>query len=267
MSRLLSRPHAPDEQGLIQKITPQSAGWQYVGFEVYQLQAGQALEQDSSSDEVCLVIVTGKADIATNEQAWTNLGERESLFERKPPFSVYVPPNDHFRVVATTDMELAVCKAPATGEYPARLIKPEDCRYEVRGEGTNQRIVCNILFDNFAAEKLLVCEVITPGGNWSSYPPHKHDRAIEHEETQLEEIYFHRVNPPQGFAVQRVYTDDRSLDETMTVENHSVVMVPEGYHPVGAPHGYDLYYLNVMAGPERNWVFNNDPQHEWIVKT
>src|SRR3546814_9131368 len=106
---------------------------------------------------------------------------------------------------------------------------------------------------------------LTPGGHWSSYPPHKHDTATPGAETALEETYYHRLQPRQGFAIQRVYTDDRSLDETISVEDGDVVMVPRGYHPVGAPHGYDLYYLNVMAGPQRRWVFRNDPEHEWIV--
>ena len=112
----------------------------------------------------------------------------------------------------------------------------------------------------------MVVEVVTPVGNWSSYPPHKHDRDALPEESFLEETYYHRLNPPQGFAFQRVYTDDRSIDETMAVEDGDCVMVPRGYHTVGAPHGYDLYYLNVMAGPNRRWVFKNDPAHEWIVK-
>jgi 5-deoxy-glucuronate isomerase len=111
-----------------------------------------------------------------------------------------------------------------------------------------------------------VVEVITPAGHSSSYPPHKHDDEQPPLETQLEETYYHRLNPPQGFAFQRVYTDDRSLDEAMAVEDHDVVMVPRGYHPVVAPHGYDLYYLNVMAGPHRHWVFRNDPAHEWMLK-
>lgn len=109
-------------------------------------------------------------------------------------------------------------------------------------------------------------EVITPAGHWSSYPPHKHDTSAAPEETCLEETYFHKLSPSQGFAFQRVYTDDRSLDETITVEHNDVVMVPRGYHPVGAPHGYELYYLNVMAGPERRWIFRNDPAHEWMLK-
>jgi 5-deoxy-glucuronate isomerase len=136
----------------------------------------------------------------------------------------------------------------------------------VRGSGTNTRHVRNILPQTEPADSLLVVEVITPGGHWSSYPPHKHDTATPGEETALEETYYHRLQPSQGFAVQRVYTDDRSLDETVSVADGDVVMVPRGYHPVGAPLGYDLYYLNVMAGPQRRWIFRNDPAHEWIVQ-
>jgi 5-deoxy-glucuronate isomerase len=110
-----------------------------------------------------------------------------------------------------------------------------------------------------------VVEVVTPGGNWSSYPPHKHDRDDPPEESLLEETYYHRLRPAQGFAFQRVYSDDGSLDETMAVADGDVVLVPRGYHPVGAAHGYDLYYLNVMAGPRRVWRFRNDPAHAWIV--
>ena len=137
-----------------------------------------------------------------------------------------------------------------------------------RGRGTNTRYICDILpHDDPTAAHLLVVEVRTPASHSSSYPPHKHDVEAPPAETQLEETYYHRINPPQGFAFQRVYTDDRSLDEACAVEDHDVVMVPRGYHPVVAPHGYDLYYLNVMAGPKRFWVFRNDPAHEWMLKT
>ena len=266
MSRLLSPVSEPNENGRIQNITPESAGWEYVGFEVYSLKAGQSLTKASENNEVCLVILTGKADVKTKAEFWQGLGERESVFDKKAPYAVYVPPSDQYEVKAVSDLELAVCKAPAEGRFPARLITPEDASFETRGIGTNQRHVCNILFGNMAAEKLLVCEVITPGGNWSSYPPHKHDRDLEPEETKLEETYYHSVDPEQGFVFQRVYTDDRSIDETMAVENRGLVMVPEGYHPVGAPHGYTSYYLNVMAGPSREWIFHNDPAHEWIIE-
>ena len=266
MSKLLSKARQPDAQGCIQRITPQSAGWHHVGFEAFVLKAGDTLELAAGSTEVCLVLVAGKAHVRTDTAQWRNLGERMTPFEGKAPYAVYAPPGDHYVVEALTDLELAVARAPAEGKYPARLITPADCTLETRGEGSNSRTVCNVLFANLEAEHLLVCEVLTPGGNWSSYPPHKHDRDAVPEETYLEETYYHRINPAQGFAFQRVYTDDRSLDETMSVENRDVVMVPEGYHPVGAPHGYDLYYLNVMAGPRRTWIFNNDPDHEWLIK-
>ena len=265
MSFLLSRPKAPDESGRTQRVTPESANWKYVGFEVFQLKAGQSLKQLTEDKEVCLILVSGKADVTTEKESWDNIGDRMSVFEKKAPYSVYVPPSDHYQVTALTDVELAIGSAPAKGGLPARLIRPQKCEYQTRGEGTNTRHVCNILFNNVEAEKLLICEVITPNGHWSSYPPHKHDTDAAPEETQLEETYYHKVSPEQGFAYHRVYTDDRSLDETMTVHNNDVVMVPRGYHPVGAPHGYDLYYLNVMAGPQRKWIFKNDPDHEWML--
>ena len=115
-------------------------------------------------------------------------------------------------------------------------------------------------------DALLVCEVYTPPGHWSSYPPHKHDRDALPEESLLEETYYHRIDPPQGYALQRIYTDDRDLDEALVVEDRDVALVPRGYHPVGAAHGYDLYYLNVMAGPARNWIFRNDPAHDWMIR-
>jgi len=265
MSYLHSRPQNIEQQGCLQKITPENAGWHYVGFEVHQLAAGQQQTFSSANEETCMVIISGRADVAAGNESWSNIGDRTSVFEQKAPFSVYTPPGEKMNVQANTALEIALCKAPAVGKYPTRLIKPEDCQYETRGTGTNQRHVCNILFGNVAAEKLLVVEVITPDGNWSSYPPHKHDSDNLPNESALEETYFHKLNPEQGFAFQRVYTDDRHIDETISVEHNSVVMVPEGYHPVGTPHGYELYYLNVMAGPTREWVFKNDPAHEWIM--
>lgn len=266
MSYLHCRPNYDDKAGCIQKVTPQTANWKYVSFEVHQLAQGETKSFTSDDQETCMVIVSGLANVKTNSESWENIGERMSVFEKKAPYSIYTPPRDEITITANTDIEIALCRAPAEGKYPTRLIRPEDCSYETRGSGTNQRHVCNILFANLEAEKLLVVEVVTPDGNWSSYPPHKHDADNLPLESSLEETYFHKLDPQQGFAFQRVYTDDRSIDETISVEHNSVVMVPEGYHPVGTPHGYNLYYLNVMAGPTREWVFNNDPAHEWIME-
>ena len=263
---LLVRPHEPDAAGTVLEVTPASAGWDHVGFKVINLAAGQAASADPSGRETCLVVLTGSADIVAGGKPFAGVGGRTSVFESAAPGAVYVPAGRDWSVTATGDVELAVCTAPGSGQGAPRLIEPAKMSQETRGQGTNTRYVRNILPESEPADSLLVVEVITPGGHWSSYPPHKHDTAAAGEETALEETYYHRLDPPQGFAFQRVYTDDRSLDETVCVQDGDVVMVPRGYHPVGAPHGYDLYYLNVMAGPKRQWIFRNDPAHDWIAK-
>ena len=252
------------KEGQIQHITPQSAGWRYIGFDVWMLKKGQTVTLESGDRELCLVLVAGLASVKTQHADFPNLGKRMSPFERTPPWSVYVPPQDKVVVTADSDLELAVCSAPGKGSFPARLIRPEDVGVEHRGKGRNQRRVHNILPDSAEADCLLVVEVYTDEGATSSWPSHKHDTAQPGKETQLEETYYHRFDPPQGFAFQRVYTDDRSLDACMAPYNHDVVMVPRGYHPVAAIAGYDSYYLNVMAGPDRKWLFTWEDDHAWI---
>ena len=129
-----------------------------------------------------------------------------------------------------------------------------------------ERRIHPILMEDRPAERLLVVEVLTPQGHYSSYPPHKHDREDPPRERYLEETYYHRIQPVQGFALQRVYTEDRSLDATLAFHDGDVVLVPRGYHVVSTPPGYDLYYLNVMAGPVREWKIKNDPNHEWLLE-
>ena len=265
MADLLVRDHAPDDRGVVVEVTPESAGWKHVGFRVHRLAAGQTATGGEAEREACLVILSGLADVEVGALRMEKVGGRASVFEEAAPGAVYAPEGATWSVTALTPLELAVCSAPSSATLAPRLIGAEAMSREVRGTGANTRLVRNILPETEPAGGLLVVEVITPGGNWSSYPPHKHDTAAPGAESALEETYYHRLNPPQGFAFQRVYTDDRSLDETMAVEDGDVVMVPRGYHPVGAPHGYDLYYLNVMAGPSRQWIFRNDPDHDWIA--
>ena len=152
------------------------------------------------------------------------------------------------------DAEVGLCSAPASAGAPARVLPGDRVVPETRGHGAHERTILPILMGDEEADSLLVCEVLTPPGHWSSYPPHKHDRDAMPEESFLEETYYHRIGPPQGFALQRVYTDDGSLDETLVVHDGDVVLVPRGYHTVSAPPGYALYYLNVMAGPVRAWA-------------
>ena len=266
MSHLLSRPSRADADGCVQRITPASAAWQYVGFEHYQLDPGRQLKIEADERERCLVIVSGKADMRAGGEAFVDLGQRMSAAEPLKPVSLYVPAGTVAQVTARTALELAVCSAPGGGEHPVRLIAGDDVGYSVRGQGSNTRYVYDILPDSVDwAESLLVVEVRTPSGNWSSYPPHRHDEDDLPRQSLLEETYYHRIFPASGFAFQRVYSDDHSLDEAMVVQDGDVVLVPRGYHPYGVPHGYEGYYLNVMAGPTRKWVFFNHPDHAWLV--
>ncbi|WP_157014321.1 5-deoxy-glucuronate isomerase [Mesorhizobium xinjiangense] len=264
MSRLLVKPDGA--HGRVISVTPQSAGWTYVGFDLHRLKPGEIVSAQTEDREVCLVFVTGSGKAAAGGRDFGILGGRKTPFDGKP-WSLYVPQGSNWSVTAEDALELAICSAPGLGgNLPARAISPDDLGQEVRGKGTNTRYVTNILPENEPADSLLVVEVITPGGHTSSYPPHKHDEDDLPAESYLEETYYHRMNPPQGFAFQRVYTDDRALDEAMAVENGDVVLVPKGYHPCAACHGYDLYYLNVMAGPKRTWKFHNAAEHAWLLE-
>lgn len=252
--------------GRVHDVTPASAGWGHVGFALHKLAAGEVTGGEAGANELCLVLVSGKARIAVDGVDFGELGERMTPFEGAP-YAVYVPQGSSWAADATTALELAVCAAPGGGEHKAQVIPPGRHPRISRGKGANVRHVYNIMpEDDGAAHSLLVVEVITPQGNTSSYPPHKHDQDNLPHESQLEETYFHRLNPPQGFAMQRVYTDDRSLDEALVIEDGDVTLVPKGYHPVVTAAGYDLYYLNVMAGPKRVWKFHNAAEHEWLLK-
>ena len=169
-----------------------------------------------------------------------------NVFEKSPPHCLYLPNGTEWEATAETDCVLAVCSAPGQGGHEARRIGPDGIELTTRGQGTHTRF--------------------TPAGHWSSYPSHRHDEDDYPRITYLEETYYHRLNPASGFGIQRVYTDDGQLDETMAVSDGDVVLVPRGHHPCGAPYGYEMYYLNVMAGPLRKWRFKNDPDHDWIAQ-
>lgn len=245
---------------------------QYVGFAAYRLGPDESLPVSAGERELCLVLLAGHVRVEGEAPGhgafrWEGIGERQSVFEDLAPFAVYLPPGSQARITALGPVQLAVCAAPGCREagLAPRLIRPQQCSRSVRGKGANTRYVCDILPASEPAHSLLVVEVRTPSGHSSSYPPHKHDTDDLPHQSFLEETYYHQVDPPQGFVFQRVYTDDRRLDEAMAVEHHDLVVVPEGYHPVCVPYGYQSYYLNVMAGPKRAWQFHNDPQHSWLL--
>jgi 5-deoxy-glucuronate isomerase len=265
-AKLVAPSHsAPGPDGLVVSVTPESAGWSYVGFEVYRLGRGATLERPTAGREVCAVMLSGRADIAYGDQAWRGVGCRDSVFDGVPD-AVYAPPGGEIRITAgPAGAEVALCWAPAAKGAAPALMPGSEVRPFQRGSGRTERTIHNILMEDRPAESLLVTEVLTPGGNWSSYPPHKHDTDDPPRETYLEETYYHRTARPEGFAVQLVYTDDRSLNEALQVRDGDVVLVPRGYHPVAAGPGYDLYYLNVMAGPRRHWLVTTEANHRWQI--
>lgn len=260
---LLRRPFGT--HGKVHQITPQTAGWRHVGFSLYHLRAGQTAAEATGGNEVILVMVEGKARLHAAGQDWGVLGERMAVFEKTPPHCLYVPDAADWSAEAATDCVIAVCAAPGRGGHAARRIGPDGITLTQRGEGANARFINNIAMEaEDFCDSLLVTEVFTPAGNWSSYPSHRHDEDDFPRITYLEETYYHRLNPRTGWAVQRVYTDDGSLDEVMAIKDGDVTLVPRGHHPCGVPYGFELYYLNVMAGPRRAWRFVKAPEVEGI---
>lgn len=216
-------------------VTPASAGWKYVGFEVLQLDEGRPQVRETGDRELCLVVVQGSCHVRSEHGEWRDLGGRPSPFSGRPD-AAYLPPGTAFEIEGTG--EVALCTAPANGGAEARVLPGGELEVEVRGHGAQERTVTPILMGDREADSLLVCEVLTPPGHWSSYPPHKHDRDALPEESLLEETYYHRIDPPHGFALQRVYTGDGNLDETLAVRDRDVVLVP----------------------------IANDPDHEWMLQ-
>lgn len=265
MPDLLRR--ACGETGRVHDVTPENANWSYVGFSLYRLGEGEACSEATGDREVILVLVEGKAQIDAADQSWGELGDRMSVFEKRPPHCLYLPGDSEWTAKAKTPCTLAVCSAPYKSQHEAALIDPGTIELIERGKGVNTRYINNIAMEHDdVAGSLLVTEVYTPSGHWSSYPPHRHDVDDFPDVTYLEEVYYHRLNPSQGYGHQRVFTEDGEIDETYSFNDHDVVLVPKGHHPCGVPYGYELYYLNVMAGPLRTWRFQNHPDHNWIFE-
>lgn len=265
MAGLLRKPAA--QRGLVHAITPEAAGWRHVGFDLWRLAAGETAAGRLDGREAILVLVEGRASLSADGQNLGEMGARLSVFDRTPPHCLYVPPATDWNAVATTPCTLAVCSAPSPGGRPVQVLGPEGITLTPRGTGTNERFIHNIAMEGRdVADSLLVTEVFTPAGHWSSYPPHRHDEDRFPDITDLEETYYHRLDPSDCFGFQRVFTEDLGLDETMAPADHDVVLVPRGHHPCAAPHGVEMYYLNVMAGPRRAWRFQTHPAFAHLAR-
>jgi 5-deoxy-glucuronate isomerase len=266
-SDLLIRPTASEDSSTPSMlVTQEQSGFEYLTFRAQSVRKDESFSDETGKNELALVVLGGRCTIESSAGSWPNIGDRTHVFNGLP-YALYVPIETAFTVRAVTDCDLALCFCRADLKYPAHLVTPNEVEVEIRGGGNATRQINHILRPEFPAHRLLIVEVYTPSGNWSSYPPHKHDVHNPPAEVDLEEIYYYRVNHPDGYAIQKVYTPDRRIDSTLTVRDGELVLIPEGYHPVVAAHGYDVYYLNALAGSARSMAASDDPAYEWVRKT
>ena len=273
-SPLLAR--SSPEKDIYQSITSAEAGWSHLNFMARTMKKGQKWSGQTGNNEYLFVLMAGNLRASTSAGSWTTSNGRKNVF-RGLPHAVYLPPETDFEMSASGDfLDIACGWCEAADEFPARLISPEDVvkmGIEYRGGDNASRQINSILPPQSESSRLVCVEVYTPSGNWSSFPAHKHDTRKTDPvsgrllEASLEEIYFYKTDKPEGFALQKVYNDDRSLDELAEPHNNDAVLIPEGYHPVVACYGYNVYYLNFLAGSDHSLASTDDPDHKWIYGT
>lgn len=273
---LLIRPQSAGDPRILTSITPAQAGWDFVSFQALRLAPGERWTGATGQAELALVMLSGVIDVASSRGEWNSVGARANVFAG-PPHALYLPRATDYEIRAVTACEVAVASAPAELDFAPRLVTPADVALEIRGGDNATRQINSILPPGFPCQRLVIVEVYTPGGSWSSYPPHKHDVHREAAdgavlEADLEEIYFYKFDRPDGFAYQRVYTDEHSplqqagfpIDAVVLARENDTVLVPEGYHPVVTPPGYTAYYLNVLAGSAQSLANVDDPRYSWV---
>ncbi len=269
-SHLLIRPTA--KAGEYLRITPERAGWDHLSFAARLLGQGESWTGNTGDAEYGFVILGGQCTVETSRGRWEAIGRRANVFQGMP-YALYLPPQTEFKLTAlSAELDVACGWCRGAGDHPPRLVTPEGVQVEIRGGGNATRQINSLIPPGFDCHRLVAVEVYTPAGSWSSYPPHKHDvHRVDASgailEADLEEIYFYKMERPEGYAVQRVYTADERLNEVIVARNNDAVLVPEGYHPVGAAPGYNAYYLNFLAGSAQSLANVDDPAHAWIKGT
>ena len=235
--------HSNVDQQIVLDVTPASAGWQYLSYRIVKLQAGEHYLHDTNNTEVALVPLHGEGNISLAGEQY--LISRKGVFTELPSV-LYVPPGNQLQIMTSTQFEFAIGSAPAEGKYPIRLFTPNEIKQEVRGGGAATRQVNHILAHPMPAERLILFEVYVPGGAWSGYPPHCHDGYGD--SAYLEETYYFRMSPEDGFGFHRNYRVDKDFDETFVIGHQDLVLVTQGFHSTSAAPGSNLYFLNYLAG-------------------
>lgn len=253
-------------------VTPSSAGWAHLSFAARKMKRGATWDFETQKNELALVVLGGVCQVTSNRGAWTDVGRRANVFVGMP-YTLFLPADTRFTVEATSEeLDIAYGWCIAKESHPARLVKPSEVEIEIRGGANVTRQINKMIPPGFPASRLVVVEVYTPSGNWSSYPPHKHDEHIVDAagnilEADLEEVYFYKIDRPEGFAYQRIYTPDGKIDELVLARDSHLVLSPQGYHPVVAAPGYNCYYLNMLAGSAQSLAATDDPEHTWVKET
>lgn len=250
------------DSGELLEFSREAVAWEWLSLEVKRLAPGEVWETFYSNEEAAQVLLSGTCDADWGAGSH-RIGERKNVFDGLP-YALYLAPGDRARYKAKTVCEIASCHVPAENKFRSRLVMPRDVTTSLRGGGNASRQIVDVMPVAFPAQRLVVVEVYTPGGNWSSYPPHKHDVSNPPREEDLDEIYYYRTNHPAGFAHQRLYKTDGTRDMVVTAKDGDVVLIRDGYHPVVVGPGYDIYYLNFIAGKVRSLANTEDPRHDWI---
>jgi 5-deoxy-glucuronate isomerase len=247
-------------------VAPDGTAWRHVSFEALRLPAGAVERRTTDANEVALIVLGGTISVRVADgPAFERIGRRTNLWSTTPATTLLLPPGRSVEIICETDAHLALAAAASQSTREPRLIEPSAVHVEERGEGQTFRRVHHLLPPSADADRLILFEVYTPGGNWSSFPPHKHDTDDPPRECPLEEIYYYGIRPTSGFALQRVYTADRDLDAAVAATDGDLVLVPRGFHVVSASPGHDCFYLNAMAGPIRKWAFSVDPDYAHLM--
>ena len=259
------RPLPSSEAGELVHLPRKDANWEWMSFYVRRLQPGDTYRASMQDEEAAFVVLGGNCQADWGEGK-RSIGKRKNVFDGLP-YTLYLPAGHQVTFTAETACEIAECRVPSQARLTPRLITPADVASGLRGGGNVSRQIVDIIPPAFSADKLMVIEVYTPGGNWSSYPPHKHDVHNPPAEVDLDEIYYYRIAQPEGFALQHLYAGDGSESRTVKARDGDTVLVRSGFHPVVAGPGYDVYYLNFLAGSARALAVTEDANHVWIRST
>lgn len=261
-----SRKLADGESGELIRFSREDVQWEWMSMSARRLKPGESYSAATKGEEAAFVILGGRCTAGWGDTE-RSIGKRKNVFDGLP-YCLYLPSGNEVTFKAETVCEIAECRVPSQAKLEPRLITPDDVVSSLRGGENASRQVVDVIGPGFPADKVVVIEVFTPGGNWSSFPPHKHDVHNPPAEVDLDEIYYYRIQRPEtGFALQRLYSGDLTRDVTVRAKDGDVVLVRSGFHPVVAGPGYDVYYLNYLAGTSRVLAVTEDPNHVWLKST